>query len=135
MVVRYSGHTVDLHFDYPPILQSIQSAVEKKLGEKFNLVMLNQYQDGKEYIGKHRDTKENRVSHHHAIFIEECRLYRNKVIASLSLGAERAFIFTPGKKVAEQGASMQRFRLAGGSLLVMQGDTQRNWTVRSQLIS
>jgi len=110
MKIRYSGHTVDLHTEYPPIIKTIQNQIEESLGEKFNHVMLNRYQTGEEYIGRHRDTKQNRV------------------IASLSLGAERTFIFTPGKKIASQGAEILKFKLGNGSLLVMHGDTQSNWT-------
>lgn len=61
MIVKYSGHTVNLHHEYPPLLTMIQKKVEAKLGEVFNHVMLNRYDNGKEYIGKHRDTKENKV--------------------------------------------------------------------------
>lgn len=60
-IVKYSGHVVDLHHEYPECLRSIQSEVEKRLGQKFNHVMLNRYADGNEYIGRHRDTKANRV--------------------------------------------------------------------------
>jgi alkylated DNA repair dioxygenase AlkB len=61
MKVRYSGHTVELHHSYPDVLQSIQKEVEEFLGEKFNHIMLNRYQSGEEYIGRHRDTNQNRV--------------------------------------------------------------------------
>ena len=60
-IVKYSGHVVDLHYEYPECLRSIQSEVEKRLGQKFNHVMLNRYADGNEYIGRHRDTKVNKV--------------------------------------------------------------------------
>jgi len=107
LTVKYSGHTVQLHHDYPPLLQEIQKRVEEFLEEKFNHVMLNLYESGQEYIGKHRDTKEN------------------KVITSLSLGAERTFIMTPNKN--NHGASPHKWTLANGSLLVMRGNTQDNW--------
>ena len=61
MEIRYSGHTVDIHTTYPPVIRMIQDKVEEVLGEKFNHVMLNRYQSGEEYIGRHRDTKQNRV--------------------------------------------------------------------------
>ncbi|KAG9016046.1 hypothetical protein FRB90_003709 [Tulasnella sp. 427] len=104
--VKYSGQTVDMHYPYPEILQEIQKTVETALGVSFNYVMLNRYDDGSVYIGKHSDTLEN------------------KVIASLSLGAERTFIMSP-----RQGfnAEKRKWVLSDGGLLVMQGDTQRNW--------
>ncbi|KLO13836.1 hypothetical protein SCHPADRAFT_811863, partial [Schizopora paradoxa] len=110
LVVKYSGHTVQLHHDYPPLLLEIQKQVEDFLGENFNHVMLNLYESGQEYIGKHRDTKENKVS---------------IVITSLSLGAERTFVMTPNKN--NPGASTHKWTLANGSLLVMRGKTQDNW--------
>lgn len=61
LIVKYSGHTVQLHHEYPPLLLEIQKQVEEFLGETFNHVMLNLYESGQEYIGKHRDTKENKV--------------------------------------------------------------------------
>lgn len=60
-MVKYSGHTVELHQDYPELLLEIEKKVEDLLCESFNHVMLNRYESGKEYIGKHRDTKENKV--------------------------------------------------------------------------
>lgn len=61
LAVKYSGHIVRLHHNYPPLLQEIQKQIEEFLDEKFNHVMLNLYESGQEYIGKHRDTKENKV--------------------------------------------------------------------------
>lgn len=76
--VKYSGQTIDMHCPYPDLLVEIQRLVEDKLGmrtetkesspqpsgyhcEGFNHVMLNRYEDGSVYIGKHSDTKENKV--------------------------------------------------------------------------
>ncbi|CAE6418864.1 unnamed protein product [Rhizoctonia solani] len=116
LTVKYSGHPVILHTDYPPALRTIQDQVEEQLGVTFNHVMLNKYEDGSVYIGKHSDTNEN------------------KVIASVSLGAVRTFIMSPkstgrskGSKSATSGT--RRWDLANGSLVVMQGDTQENWKV------
>ena len=61
--MKYSGHVVDMHYDYPSLLSEIQAKVEGFLGESFNHVMLNRYESGQEYIGKHRDTKENKVGY------------------------------------------------------------------------
>ncbi|KAG9051477.1 hypothetical protein FS837_006653 [Tulasnella sp. UAMH 9824] len=60
--LKYSGQTVDMHYPYPPILQEIQKAVENELGVSFNHVMLNRYDDGTVYIGKHSDHHENKAS-------------------------------------------------------------------------
>ncbi|KAG8873766.1 hypothetical protein FRB97_006449 [Tulasnella sp. 331] len=106
LTVKYSNHDVMVHYPYPSLLQEIQAEVEKTLGVTFNHVMLNRYEDGTIYIGKHSDTAEN------------------KVIASLSLGAVRTFIMSPRKGFTVEKKS---WPLANGSLLVMQGDTQKNW--------
>lgn len=49
-----------MYYEYPPVLRHIQDDVERKLGVKFNHVMLNLYEDGQIYIGNHRDNLENR---------------------------------------------------------------------------
>ncbi|KAF8577193.1 hypothetical protein K439DRAFT_1418431 [Ramaria rubella] len=105
---KYSGHQVDMNYGYPEIITEILGKVEEKLGVKFNNVMLNRYADGTEYIGRHRDTKQNNV------------------IACLSVGAQRTFIFTPDKK-CPGNPRPQSLVLQRGSLLIMQGDTQKNW--------
>ena len=60
LILKYSGQTVDMHYDYPPVLRKIQELVEEKLGVTFNHVMLNFYDDGTVHIGNHRDNPENR---------------------------------------------------------------------------
>ncbi|CAE6423741.1 unnamed protein product [Rhizoctonia solani] len=114
LTVKYSGHPVILHTEYPPTLRKIQDQVEEQLGVTFNHVMLNKYEDGSVYIGKHSDTKEN------------------KVIASVSLGAVRTFIMSPKSAGRNKGSKSKtveakRLDLANGSLVVMQGQTQDNW--------
>src|ERR1039458_9543194 len=46
------------------------------------------------------------------------------VIASLSLGEERTFVL---KHKRNKSAKPVRLKLASGSLLLMKGETQRNW--------
>ncbi|KAF9547254.1 hypothetical protein CPC08DRAFT_699821 [Agrocybe pediades] len=151
LTLKYSGQTVDMKYDYPPVLREIQDQVEKRLRVTFNHVMLNLYENGKIYIGNHRDNLEN------------------KVIASVSLGAPRTFIMTHdsrakgrGKETPSSSKSLKTmdgskttptakrarddddtedresssgapyitrksWLLQPGSLLVMQGDTQKYW--------
>lgn len=139
LTVKYSGTLVDMKYEYPPLLRTIQDMVETKLGVTFNHCMLNSYQDGTVYIGNHRDNRENRV------------------IASVSLGAARTFILEhdrpppdapasskkPVRKVRtvksqedqlekqpEQDDTLlyyKKLTLENGSLIVMQGDTQLSW--------
>ncbi|GAA5957423.1 hypothetical protein JCM8115_006985 [Rhodotorula mucilaginosa] len=95
--VKYSGTTVRMSYDYPPLLREIQDLVEAKLDVKFNHVMLNLYENGQIYIGNHRDNRENRV------------------IASLSLGAPRTFILTHDKPLPPL-ASSSSLSLSSASL-------------------
>ncbi|PWN53067.1 hypothetical protein IE53DRAFT_310906 [Violaceomyces palustris] len=121
--LKYSGHPVIMHHPFPPLLQEISEILSSDdcLGSevRFNHVMLNRYQDGSIYIGKHSDNLEN------------------KVIVTLSLGAPRSWIMerkrpqSSQKSVAtndEAPKVKKRWTLENGSLLVMQGDTQRNYT-------
>ena len=55
---------------------------------------------------------------------DEAELGARPIIASLSLGAERTLIL---KHRGDRTRRHVRLPLAGGSLLVMRGDTQRNW--------
>lgn len=48
--VKYSGTTVDMSYDYPLLLREIQDLVEARLGVKFNHVMLNHYENGRERL-------------------------------------------------------------------------------------
>lgn len=62
LTVHYSHTDVVMHYIYPPVLKEIQDCLEKALGVTFNHVMLNKYEDGSVYIGKHSDTLENKAS-------------------------------------------------------------------------
>ncbi|SPO19799.1 uncharacterized protein UTRI_00191_B [Ustilago trichophora] len=74
--LKYSGHPVELHSPFPPLLDHIASllSADECLGSevRFNHCMLNRYDDGSIYIGKHSDNLEN------------------KVIVTASLGANRS---------------------------------------------
>ena len=107
LVVKYSGTNVILHTSYPAAISSIQTLVEAKLEVQFNHVMLNKYDSGDVYIGLHADNLENRV------------------IATVSVGAERTFVMKHRTRKGEEGFGRQK--LGDGSLYVMQGDTQRFW--------
>ena len=50
----------------------------------------------------------------------------SQVIASVSLGAERTFIVSPRK---DHPGKTYKWKLKNGSMVVMQGDTQKNWKV------
>ena len=72
-------------------------------------MLLNYYRDNLNSMGFHSD--------------DEPELGSQPVIASLSLGEERMFIL----KHKTSNVRPARLQLGSGSLLLMKGDTQRNW--------
>lgn len=93
---------------WPEVLDHLRQSLRRDFSQPFNSVLLNLYRDGHDYMGFHADN--------------EAELGAEPVISSLSLGAERRFVF---KHLATQ----QKYEcvLESGSLLVMRGQTQQNW--------
>ena len=91
-------------------LLELRELVESKCDEVFNSVLLNYYRDGHDSMGFHSD--------------DEAELGPRPTIASLSLGESRLFAF---KRKCRSDALLVNIELASGSLLLMKGDTQRNW--------
>ncbi|WP_044210619.1 alpha-ketoglutarate-dependent dioxygenase AlkB family protein [Coleofasciculus chthonoplastes] len=92
-----------------PILKSIKLQIEEISNEVFNSVLLNLYRDGKDSISWHSD--------------DEPELGKNPVIASVSFGGNRRFMFRHKyKKELKFNIELNR-----GSLLLMKGETQHFW--------
>jgi len=89
-------------------LLELKAIIEKISNVKFNSCLLNLYHDGMEGMAWHSDNEKSMGS--------------SPTIASLSLGAERKFSFK--HKTANQTVSLI---LESGSLLLMQGETQKHW--------
>lgn len=89
-------------------LIEIKRKIELKSQNQFNSCLLNYYLDGTEGMGWHSD--------------DEKELGVNPVIASLSLGAERKFVFK--HKVTHDKVEVF---LKHGSLLLMRGSIQHHW--------
>lgn len=106
---RYSGV---LHEPQPwlPRLADLRDRLQRITGATFNSVLANLYRDHRDSMGLHAD--------------DERELGERPVIASLSLGEERVFRL---KHRHDKGIKPLRIALTSGSLLVMRGDTQRNW--------
>ncbi len=104
----YSGLTLE-PVPWTPLLTEIRRRVEAVSGHDFNSVLLNFYRDGQDSMGLHSD--------------DEAELGPKPCIASVSLGAPRHLIFKHRRKKTPR----VRIELAPGSLLLMAGDTQRNW--------
>jgi alkylated DNA repair dioxygenase AlkB len=89
-------------------LLELKEIVEKLTETKFNSCLLNLYHSGNEGIGWHSDNEES--------------IEQNSTIASLSLGAQRKFLFR--HKQTKQTISLV---LEHGSLLIMKDATQTYW--------
>lgn len=93
---------------WPRALADLRPRVEQACGGSFNSVLANLYRDGNDAMGWHSD--------------DEPELGPAPVIASLSLGAERRYLF----RSKAQGRTVPlELRLPHGSLLRMAGATQR----------
>ena len=106
---RYSGIRLT-PLPWTPLLLSIKKAVELTTKSSFNSVLLNYYRDNRDSMGFHSD--------------DEPELGSRPTIASLSLGGERTFILKHKEKKSSRPI---RLLLKSGSLLLMTGDTQKNW--------
>lgn len=91
-----------------PELQELKERVEEVTGQEFNSVLLNLYHSGEEGMSWHSDA--------------EAELGKDPVIASVSLGAERKFVLK--NKNSKEKVNLL---LENGSLLLMKGQTQKNW--------
>jgi alkylated DNA repair dioxygenase AlkB len=93
---------------WSPVLLELKQKCENASNSRFNSVLANLYRDGQDGMGRHADN--------------ETELGQQPVIASLSFGEERNLDFY-------HNATKDKVRLPlhNGSLLIMSGDTQKNW--------
>lgn len=108
-VYSYSKRTFVPH-DWTAELQQLRCKIEQAIGASFNSVLVNFYRSGADGMGFHADN--------------EPELGAAPVIASLSLGATRRFVFKPTDRQDKQRYECD---LVAGDLLVMSADTQRYW--------
>ena len=97
----------------PPPLDALRQKIEaylvsQNIDRKLNSVLLHHYRSGAHSIGMHSDDEE--------------QLHTQPVIASVSLGDPRTFVFQH-KGLGIRHANL----LPGGSLLVMKGTCQDEW--------
>jgi alkylated DNA repair dioxygenase AlkB len=93
-----------------PVLLKLKERLEQAIGQPYNSVLLNYYKTGQDSMGWHADN--------------EAELNQEAGIASLSFGGERRFGFRHryNKELKNVYLTLQH-----GSLLLMQGQTQRYW--------
>ena len=109
---QYSGHTRQT-VQWSNIVFHVKQHIEQQLSSigidvNFNSCLLNYYPSGTDGMGYHAD--------------DEKELGAQPVIASLSLGATRKFVFKH-KKTQDK----VELYLESGQLVVMHGDTQKFW--------
>ena len=109
---QYSGHTRQT-IAWTDTVFHVKRHVEKKLAAlgintNFNSCLLNYYPSGDDGMGYHAD--------------DEKELGDQPIIASLSLGATRKFVFKH-KKTQDK----VKLYLESGQLIIMHGDTQKYW--------
>ena len=105
----YSGLSLEPR-PWLPVILELKTRIEAACNEAFNGVLLNLYRDGADSIGWHSD--------------DEPELGERPVIASLSLGATRRFRLRHRRRKELEPVAID---LESGSLLIMEGDTQRFW--------
>jgi len=104
---RYSN-TSKCALPWTKELLNLKQLIEHQTGETFNSCLLNLYHNGSEGMAWHSDS--------------ETTLKKDGAIGSLSLGAERKFVF----KHKQSNEKVELF-LQHGSLLVMKDTTQTHW--------
>nr|XP_043611064.1 DNA oxidative demethylase ALKBH2 [Erigeron canadensis] len=131
--LTYSGYTPRAYCwdDFPPVKEILDEVHIAFPGSHFNSLLLNRYNSGNDYVGWHADDE---------------KLYGpHPEIASISFGCERDFFLKkrsthnkkaqaevegePSSKRAKKNNDVERhsFKLKHGSLLLMRGNTQRDW--------
>ncbi len=105
----YSGSTF-FPSRWNDVLLQLKEKVENYSEIKFNSVLLNEYPNGEVGMGWHSD--------------DEKELGTDPIIASLSFGANRDFIF---KHKTDRSIENVKLHLKSGSLLLMLGSTQHYW--------
>ncbi len=107
-VYRFSQKTF-IPEPWTPFLEKIKRLIELQCNAQFNSVLLNRYRTGTDGMGFHAD--------------DEKALGPEPVIASLSLGATRKFVF---KSINKRDNNVA-VELRHGDLLIMAGTTQQYW--------
>jgi alkylated DNA repair dioxygenase AlkB len=109
LAYSYSGIMLE-PLPWTQTLLDIKLRVEKLVKHSFNSVLLNLYRDQQDSMGMHSD--------------DERELGPEPAIASLSLGEERTFLL---RHKSRRDLKTVKLVLPAGSLLLMQGQTQKYW--------
>jgi len=104
----YSGIVMS-PIPWTPLLLQIRNRLIEATQSNFNSLLANLYRDGQDSVGWHAD--------------DEIELGDSPTIASLSFGESRKFKMKQKQKKGEKFS----LDLNDGDLLIMKGDTQKNW--------
>ncbi len=108
---RYTYSGIKLEpLPWTSLLLDVRRRVQTITKNTFNSVLLNYYRDNRDSMGMHSD--------------DERELGIRPVIASISIGEKRTFVMKHKRRLDLKPV---RLPLESGSLLLMKGDTQRNW--------
>jgi len=103
---KFSGRTL-APVPWTPEIEAIREKISQRYGGDYNSVLLNRYANERDSVSWHSD--------------DEPEMDSNHAIASLSLGASRAFLIRP---IADKKA-LESYLLTSGSLLVMPAGFQQ----------
>ncbi|XP_007885843.1 alpha-ketoglutarate-dependent dioxygenase alkB homolog 3 [Callorhinchus milii] len=116
----YSRSTMKPNPHWHPLLTMLKDRIEEVTGHTFNSLLCNLYRNDKDSIDWHSD--------------DEPSLGTNPIIASLSFGETRNFELRKKPPPEEKGdytyVDRIRIPLDHGCLLVMEGETQKDWQHR-----
>ena len=102
----FSGAVAEASEPIPEIFKNIKEFLDKRYNVNFNMMLINWYCDGNDYIGEHSDN--------------EKQIKENTPIITVSLGAERDFVLkdikTKKRKV---------YKLENNSVFTMGGTCQK----------
>ena len=93
---------------FPPWMETLRRRVERQTGNCFNRTLVNYYRDGQDSVDWHAD--------------DERELGSEPIIASVSLGQERAFLLR--HKTTKERLNIN---LPHGSLMMMGSGIQEHW--------
>jgi len=109
---RFSGRTLE-PTAWMPELEAIRNKIQEEYGGEYNSVLLNRYADAHDSVSWHSDGEPEMDSAH--------------PIASVSLGASRAFLIRAMTETGGTKRAVQSYSLNGGSLLIMPPGFQQKY--------
>ena len=109
---RFSGRTLE-PVAWMPELEAIRDKIQGEYGGEYNSVLLNRYANEHDSVSWHSDGEPEMDSTH--------------PIASISLGASRAFLIRALAKNHREKRAVRSYALNGGSLLIMPPGFQQKY--------